>query len=30
MVPPGELQGEGGWVLKPEHAQAEEMRAADI
>src|SRR5579859_2294762 len=28
MVPPGELQGEGGRVLKPERAQAEEMRAA--
>jgi hypothetical protein len=30
MVAPGELQGEGGRVLKPKGAQAEEMRAADI
>ena len=30
MVAPGELQGEGARVLKPERAQAEEMSAADI
>ena len=30
MVTPGDVQGEGGWVLKPEGARTEEMGAADI
>jgi hypothetical protein len=30
MVTPGEVQGEGSRVLKPEGAQTEKMGAADI
>jgi hypothetical protein len=30
MAPPGEVQGEGGRMLKPESAQTKEMGAADI